>query len=118
MQDKYFKAENYLLSELKKRGIEILYDHSSSTNSNFRYFVFKGQKIELDDYNQFRCPVFCAATTRNVKNMLEIMDGVKNGKRNVYSDFTEIGGSRKLDFVWGSRDSMLVMEFSDDLVSC
>ena len=117
--EKYFAAEAYLLKELEKMGIEIKLDHKKSTNSNFRYFEYEGQRIDIDDYNRFLCPMFCAAEIHNVKNMLKIMKEVQLGRRNIYTDFSQSYDDAKpeLEFVWGEKESILVMEFSDDLVA-
>lgn len=116
---KYLAAETYLLKELEKMGIEIKLERKESTNSNFRYFEYEGQRIDIDDYNQFMCSRFCAAEIRNVKNMLKIMKEVQLGRRNIYSDFSQSYDDAKpeLEFVWGEKESILVMEFSNDLVA-
>lgn len=117
--EKYLIAERYLLRKLKEKGIEIKVDYQKSTNSKFRYFEYEGQRIDLDDYNQFRCPMFCAAEVRHVENMFKIMEEVSMGRRNIYSDFSQFFDDAKpeLEFVWGEKECILVMQFRDDIIA-
>lgn len=91
---------------IKEVGATIEAEYNYSRNCHFRYFMYKGQKINIDEVNEHRTASFYW-TRKDIDTLFdEILLKITDEKRKIYIKNWNPDGEIYMDyqFTWGRRE--------------
>ncbi|MBC5688174.1 hypothetical protein H8S37_04400 [Mediterraneibacter sp. NSJ-55] len=96
----------YMARRIKEVGATIEAEYNYSRNCHFRYFMYKGQKINIDEVNEHRAASFYW-TRKNIDTLFdEILLKITDEKRKVYIECRDMLEEVYTyhEFTWGHRE--------------
>lgn len=95
----------------KKYGCEILVEHCNYSGNDFKYFVYKGQKIWIEQPGTYG-GAKCFWTSETVSNLDKLMKTIDDERIFIHCKVEDYGDY--FSFIWGEREPLGAFEFSLD----
>lgn len=97
--------EKFFLKKIKELGCEIKYYYDNYSHNSFRYFEYKGQRINIDTSNNFCAPAFYWNYPETEKLFNEILPKINSGAEKIYKEYYDMGDflGEELIMKWGEK---------------